>query len=164
MITISGWVITLIGIFCFFVGLGIGLLFVLMSKKNVKKWEDNLKKSDELTKENRIMKEELYEGLVRLQKELEKIDIINGYRATGIVNLTQKDFDNIPTLNRDLEGFDTVSQAIVFQLKLEMGGDWYLLDIFKQDNDVNTGITRIELVESYGTSTETEPQPGDVGC
>jgi hypothetical protein len=77
------------------------------------------------------------------------MNFINGYRALGIVQLTQNDFDDIPELDRNLDGFDTVSQEIIFQLKFKMTDEWYLLEIFKQDNKVNTGITKIEVVDSY---------------
>jgi hypothetical protein len=89
-----------------------------------------------------------------------EMKFVNGYRTVGTAILDQKDFDSIPTLDRSLDGFDTVSQEVVFQLKMKIGPDWYLLEIFQQDDKVNTGITKIERVESYAADTG----PGLDGC
>jgi len=73
-----------------------------------------------------------------------------------IVQLTEKDFNNILTLNRNLDCFECDKEA-VFQLKLKMGSEWFLMGIFRKDNEVNTKINKIELVEGYD-------DPRDVGC
>ena len=98
------------------------------------------------------------------------MDIKEMFGNMEIVKVTKKQFDEMPSLDPDLEmNEQDTEQVSVIRIKTDVGmGDNYMLEVFKKGDRVNANLTVIEIIDDevdHGKELEKFlDDPSDVGC